>query len=895
MTIRADKVGEDTTLAQVVRLAGKQTRAKPHTTNRRPVCCVVPAVRTSGRIHDSRWLASERRKLVGRLSTVAGSSRCRVPVRTGAGDAHSRHGGPCLAGSTWDCRKGVCRARGAGERRHIRLRQNRTLTRGSPALSEIHSFGDADDDDVLRVAAVAERRSEHLLARTIVQEAEERGFIVPGIDDIDVYPGSGVVARARSTQLGTWSIADSQSKPDLEAHEHLRTVVVGNRALIAERRITLTDEVLTAVQRLDDSAHTPLIVAVDKQILGVIGLRDELRDTSANTLAELRGAGINRFALLTGDREASARAVGAAGQFDVVLSEQLPADKARWIESQTANGHRVAMVGDCINDGPALSSASVGIALGGVGSDIAAEAGDLILMGDPIRPLPELVRFSKAFVRNIRQNIFVFGFLWNTVGFCCVGLGILSPVAGAILHECGSLAVMLSALRLLWFGDEKEAVEEQPADGLLNQAVGFVNRLSPTQLVFRAIEQRHTLARLAFAGVALAWLTSGLVRIRSDEQALVTRFGKLHDELEPGVYWRWPRPLERIHRARTDHLRSVVLGPESVPPANQADGTVPPIEWATDHNRDADDVLHILTGDEVSLEATASVVYRIGNLRRFVFGTHDVAEILRAAAESVLREQASQRVLGDLLTESRRKFESVCLQQLDERIALYNIGIEVAGFDLLDLHPPKPVVAAYREVADAVEYQAQRHNDARAYADGRLLTAAGEKFVAALDSSTEQSPAELTAAVWHRLKSADDPSMGEILSGEAARTINESLGRASATEQRSDGIAERFRHLLGAWRSNASLTGDELYWKTVSRSLTGREKTIIDPRVDGRHRLYLTRHKRCLMYHQQPFRKPAAFHNCFHRPPVQMIWKISPRETKPQLNPLTSNQLLFLS
>ena len=182
-------------------------------------------------------------------------------------------------------------------------------------------------------------------------------------------------------------------------------------------------------------------------------------------LAELKQAGVKSFALLTGDRAEAARSVaGSLGVFDEVEAGAFPADKARWIDEQRRRGRRVAMVGDGINDAPALAAADVGIALGGVGSDIAAEAGSLVLMGDPLRPLPGLFRLSQALVRNIRQSILLFAFGMNAVGILLCAVGLLNPVGGAVFHELASLAVMANAMRLLGF-ERVESCECRPRLG----------------------------------------------------------------------------------------------------------------------------------------------------------------------------------------------------------------------------------------------------------------------------------------------------------------------------------------------------------------------------------------------------------------------------------------------
>src|SRR5262249_27471214 len=223
--------------------------------------------------------------------------------------------------------------------------------------------------------------------------------------------------------------------------------------------VTPGAETLALLETLDDSGQTALLVARDGIVLGAIGVRDRLRAEAAEVLAELRGMGITDIALLTGDRAAAARPVAAALDITEVHSELLPEQKAAFI--QNWQGKHVAMVGDGINDAPALARADVGLAIAASGADIAAEAGDIVLMGDPLRPLPLLIRLSRETVRIIHQNILIFAFGVDIAGiYLTAWLWPLfappswqrhSPLAAVIYHQIGSVAVLLNAMRLLWF------------------------------------------------------------------------------------------------------------------------------------------------------------------------------------------------------------------------------------------------------------------------------------------------------------------------------------------------------------------------------------------------------------------------------------------------------------
>ncbi len=558
-----------------------------------------------------------------------------------------------------------------------------------------------------------------------------------------------------------------------------------------------------------------MLVAVDGRLLGAIGVRDALRDESRSVIAELKQAGVRSFALLTGDRPQAARTVAdALGVFDEVQSGLFPADKARWIGEQKRRGRRVAMVGDGINDAPALAAADVGIALGGVGSDIAAEAGSLVLMGDPLKPLPGLFRLSQALVRNIRQSILFFAFGMNAIGMLLCGVGILSPVGGAVFHEFASLAVMLNATRLLWFERLQSSTAAETGSSL-RIAEWLTEALSPSRWIFRLIENRAVVLGVLVPAIVFVWLLSGIVCIRDNERAFVTRFGRAEADLPAGVHWRLPVPFERIYREPADKLRTVQIGfrGSDARPASDPAAVGEPIEWTSEHNEagfeSRPDESLVLTGDEVLVEMTAEVQWRVANLRQYLFDAARPVDTLRTVAESVLREMASRQTLDGILTERRQAIEDDCLSRLRGRIKPLGLGIEVTELTLLDVHPPRPAVSAYRDVADALEEKEERINEAEAYYAGRLLRAAGERAVLMLsDAAADSQTAVRSIDGRRRLElDADRRSLGGIgsrvaddeavLSGEAASVLLGARAQATQTTQAAGGQADRFNELLG--------------------------------------------------------------------------------------------------
>ena len=300
-----------------------------------------------------------------------------------------------------------------------------TLTTGRPSVTEIHA-PDFGTDALLPLAAAVERRSEHPLAAAIVESADERGLDIPQAHHFIAVPGSGAIATTGGVG-----------------------VAVGNRRLMLDQDISLGD--LEAVaQRMSSSGGTPVYVAVDGEVKGLISVADKLKPESRVAVEELQADGIE-VVMLTGDNSATARAVAAEAGIDRVVAEVLPADKAEQIKTLQAEGKTVAMVGDGINDAPALVQADVGIAIG-TGADVAIEAADVALVGGDLRSVPVVMRLSRATMRVIRQNLF-WAFAYN-VALIPIAAGVLYPVfAGSgvpevlrpVLGEYGFLNPILAA------------------------------------------------------------------------------------------------------------------------------------------------------------------------------------------------------------------------------------------------------------------------------------------------------------------------------------------------------------------------------------------------------------------------------------------------------------------
>jgi Cu+-exporting ATPase len=703
-----------------------------------------------------------------------------------------------------------------------------TLTEGRLEVSEVVAMGGASEEELLRAAAGAERQSEHPLGRLILQEAARRGITPGPVLEFQAHPGAGVTAR---TEVGV--------------------VLVGNRRLLEEQGVALPAEVQALLERLDATGQTVLLVARDGRVLGAVSARDRVRPEAAEVLRELRALGVEDIALLTGDRTAAALGVAGGLGLSEVHAELLPQQKAEFVAAWQ-QGRRVAMVGDGVNDAPALARADVGLAIGGSGADVAAEAGDVVLMGDPLRPLPLLLKLSRATVRVIRQNILIFAFGVNAVGILLTAWlwPLLAPpqwyeqgpVAAVIYHQLGSLAVLLNSMRLLWFERKAGARWER-----LNERVERVNnwlgrRFDPDEgLHWLGHHWRPvTAAVVLFALVGYA--LSGLTQVGPDEVAVVRRFGRpLADDLGPGLHWRWPRPVEDVTRVKPGRLYTVEVGFRNAPGGKAAPG---PGGWASQHGKDGvqrvEDEAVMITGDGNLLEVMGSVRYVVADPRAYLFEARDAPAVMRTAAESVLREVVASRAFADLLTTDRQSFQREALERLRRRCAGYGLGVRLEGLALHDLHPPLEVVDAYHKVTTAMETRDKLVNQE----ESRKVAREKGQEAKSLRTVREAEAARTQQVALARARKADFLARYRARTQLSPAREWELLGAAVAailSGQSSDEAGKEYQRRRGeALAGQVALTDFRLYWDSLGAALAGREKVLIDAeKVPGRRHLWL--------------------------------------------------------
>lgn len=299
-----------------------------------------------------------------------------------------------------------------------------TLTVGEPQLIDVIPVGDATGHDVLAAAARAEAGSEHPLAAPILEAARDEGLSVALPDTVESVPGKGIRA-----------VVDGEP------------ILVGNPALLEQFGIDSPAAARIAGE-LADGGATPMIVAAGDRTLGVIAVADEVRDMAADMVAGLHRIGVKDVVMLTGDVEPVARAIGDATGVDEIRASLLPEDKYDAVQSYRAAGRTVAMVGDGVNDAPALAAADIGVAMGAAGSAVAVESADIALMSDDLLKLPEAIDLAKRTNRVMKQNIFI-ALLTVAVLLAGVFAGGVTMAIGMLVHELSVLVVIVNAMRLL--------------------------------------------------------------------------------------------------------------------------------------------------------------------------------------------------------------------------------------------------------------------------------------------------------------------------------------------------------------------------------------------------------------------------------------------------------------
>ncbi|MCA9672844.1 MAG: cadmium-translocating P-type ATPase [Myxococcales bacterium] len=318
----------------------------------------------------------------------------------------------------------------------VALDKTGTLTHGAPAVQSVVPLDDHTDDELLAIAAALEAHSTHPLARAINAHAKEAGVEVPAASDSQMLPGKGATAAIGETRF--W---------------------IGSHRLMEERGIE-TPEAREAARRMEDAAHSVVAIGNDRHVCGLISVSDTIRTESAAAIAAMKTLGVRKVVMLTGDNNETAQAVATATGVDQVRAELLPEDKVSAVAELAREHQHVAMVGDGVNDAPALAAASTGIAMGSVGTAAAVETADIALMSDEIERLPWLIAHSRRTLSVVKQNIvFALGLKLAFIVLATLGMATLWMAIAADMGA--SLLVIFNGLRLL----ERNTVDHKKGRG----------------------------------------------------------------------------------------------------------------------------------------------------------------------------------------------------------------------------------------------------------------------------------------------------------------------------------------------------------------------------------------------------------------------------------------------
>ncbi len=424
---RATKVGSETALAQIIKLVEEAQSTKPPIAKLVDVIAsyFVPAVILIAIVTFVGWYffgpqPALTKALLNFVAVLIVACPCALGLATPTS---------IMVGTGKGAEHGILiRGGDALETAHklttIVLDKTGTLTKGRPEITDIVTLSGVSEEQLVQLAASVERGSEHPLGEAIVKYAHEKNLALAEAREFAAVPGHGIRAS-------------------LNGHR----VLVGNLKLMRDEKVAL-DGLLEHAERFSAQGKTPVFVAQDGKALGVLAIADTVKEGAREAVAALKALGLE-VVMITGDNKKTAEAIARQVGIEQVFAEILPHEKADIVRKLQAQGKRVAMVGDGINDAPALAQANVGIAIG-TGTDVAMEASDITLVGGDLRGVVTAIALSRATVRNIWQNLF-WAFIYNTVLIPVAALGLLNPILAAGAMGLSSVSVVSNALRLRRF------------------------------------------------------------------------------------------------------------------------------------------------------------------------------------------------------------------------------------------------------------------------------------------------------------------------------------------------------------------------------------------------------------------------------------------------------------
>jgi len=421
--IEATKVGEDTTLGKVIKLVSEAEAHKPRAVKLidRYAQWFTPAILAAAGI--TWWITGE----VSRAITVliVGCPCALIlaaPTAIVASIGRAAKSGILIKGGLF--------LEETGRARTVLFDKTGTLTEGKPRVDEVFAIKGVEPDEVLARAACVEQNSTHPLASAVLRAAHYAKINLCPAEEMVTEIGRGVraVVEGRLVEVGSSCYVDGE----------------------------LPKELCGSLEKIKEKGATPLLVYEDGRPLGIISVADHIRSFARQMVQDLSAMEVKRIGLLSGDHHKAALPVAESVGLTDAWAELRPEDKLQMIEDFQASGEVVVYVGDGINDAPTLARANAGIAMGGIGTDVALETADIILMNDDISKLPFLIQLSRRTLKTIKWNI-AFGMIFNAIAVLASGTGVLSPIMGALVHNIGSVLVVLSSASIA-FSPERKAL-----------------------------------------------------------------------------------------------------------------------------------------------------------------------------------------------------------------------------------------------------------------------------------------------------------------------------------------------------------------------------------------------------------------------------------------------------
>lgn len=510
---RAVKVGEDTTIAQIIRLVEEASSSKaPIARLADQIAGIfVPTVIGIAAVTFLVWLfvgGTFEFAMSAAIAVLVISCPCALGLATPVA---------IMVGTGKGAENGILIKSGeALETAHlidtVVLDKTGTITQGKPVVTDVDCYGSYTRDELLHIAGSLEKGSEHPLAEAIVNHCNQQKIAISSVKEFRAVFGQGIIGTVGE-----------------------RMFYAGNEKLMAEKQITLKGEVQERIRILAAQGKTPLIFADEKQLIGIIGVADVVKPTSKDAVREFQNYGIHVI-MLTGDNEVTAEAIRQQVGIDEVIAGVLPTQKEEKISALKAAGHKVAMIGDGINDAPALASADVGIAIG-AGTDVAIESADVVLMKNDLLDAAGAIRLSKAVIRNIKENLF-WAFFYNVIGIpLAAGLlypffGIkLNPMFGAAAMSLSSICVVSNALRLktlrlnkINHRDDENNEKEEKGEKIMTKTINI-----------EGMACGHCTARVEKALSELAGVTAVTVSLEEKNAVVTVEDGVTEETLTKAV------------------------------------------------------------------------------------------------------------------------------------------------------------------------------------------------------------------------------------------------------------------------------------------------------------------------------------------------------------------------